>query len=335
MKIIVDGMGGDFAPHEIVKGSLEAVKEYGVKITLTGDSKRLEQELNNLNAPMDSFEIIHTSQVITMEDSPVKAIKRKTDSSLVKGMLMLRENSDSVLVSAGSTGALLAGGLLKVGRIRGIDRPALTSLLPFRGKSTLLLDMGVNTECKPENLAQFALMGTIYMESVVGRKNPSVGLLNIGTEETKGSELYKTAYRMMKEMKGINFIGNVEARDVPEGVVDILVCDGFTGNIVLKYTEGLATSLFTMLKDVMMQNTLSKLAALVLKPRLRQFSKKMDYTEIGGAPLLGINGGIIKAHGSSNAIAIKNAIRQGILFLENGVLERIRAAVTSAEEDEL
>ena len=224
-----------------------------------------------------------------------------------------------------ATGALLAGGLLKVGRIRGLTVLHLLPCCPL-GKSTLLLDMGANTECKPENLAQFALMGTIYMESVVGRKNPSVGLLNIGTEETKGSELYKTAYRMMKEVKGINFIGNVEARDVPEGVVDILVCDGFTGNIVLKYTEGLATSLFTMLKDVMMQNTLSKLAALVLKPRLRQFSKKMDYTEIGGAPLLGINGGIIKAHGSSNAIAIKNAIRQGILFLENGVwneLERL------------
>ena len=335
MKIIVDGMGGDLAPHEIVKGSLEAVREYGVKITLTGDRQKLKQELKNLNAPEESFEIIHTSQIITMEDSPVKAIRSKTDSSMVKGLEMVRGNSDTVFVSAGSTGALLAGGLLKVGRIKGINRPALTSLLPFWEKSTLLLDMGANTECKPENLAQFAMMGTIYMESVLGRKNPSVGLLNIGTEDTKGSELYKSAYQMMRGLKNINFVGNIEARDVPKGVVDILVCDGFTGNIVLKYTEGLASSLFSVLKDVMTQNAISKLAALILKPGLRQISKKMDYTEVGGAPLLGINGGIIKAHGSSNATAIKNAIRQGKLFVENRVLERIREAIisTSAGED--
>ncbi|HCS75287.1 MAG TPA: phosphate--acyl-ACP acyltransferase, partial [Clostridiales bacterium] len=166
---------------------------------------------------------------------------------------------NSVLISAGSTGALLAGGLLKVGRIKGIDRPALTSLIPYRKRSTLLLDMGANTECKPENLVQFAIMGTVYMENVVGKKNPSVGLLNIGTEETKGSELYKSAYRLMKETKGINFVGNTEARDVPEGVVDILVCDGFTGNIVLKYTEGFAHSLVGMLKETMMKTTRSKL----------------------------------------------------------------------------
>lgn len=335
MKIIVDGMGGDHAPHEILKGCLEAVKEYGIKITITGDSVKLDQELKNLSAPLESFNIIHTSEVITMEDSPVKAIKRKTDSSMVKGLQMVRENSNSVLISAGSTGALLAGGLLKVGRIKGIDRPALTSLLPFRKNSTLLLDMGANTECKPENLAQFAMMGSVYMESVAGRKNPTVGLLNIGTEETKGSELYKSAYQIIKDLKHINFVGNVEARDVPEGVVDILVCDGFTGNIVLKYTEGLAYSLLGMLKDVMMKDTVSKLAALILKPSLRQFKKSMDYTEVGGAPLLGINGGIIKAHGSSNATAIKNAIRQGILYLENGVLERIQSAVTATGKDKL
>ena len=333
MKVIVDGMGGDFAPREIVKGSLTAAREYGIKIVITGDSVRLNEELGKLNAPKDIFEIIHTSEVITMEDSPVKAIRSKKDSSMVKGLEMVRGNADTVLVSAGSTGALLAGGLLKVGRIKGIDRPALTSLLPFRKKSTLLLDMVANTECKPVNLAQFALMGTIYMENVLGRKNPTVGLLNIGTEETKGTELYKNAYQMISKLKNINFVGNIEARDVPEGAVDILVCDGFTGNIVLKYTEGLASSLFAMLKDAMTQNAVSKLAALALKPSLKQFKKKMDYTEIGGAPLLGINGGIIKAHGSSNATAIKNAIRQGIAYMENGVLERIRSAVESAGED--
>ncbi len=333
MRIIVDGMGGDHAPGEIVKGSLEAVKEYGIHITLTGDSQRLEQELRNLKAPMDSFTIVHASQLITMEESPVAAIRRKKDSSMVRAMEMIREDSNSVLISAGSTGALLAGGLLKVGRIKGIDRPALTSLLPNRKNGTLLLDMGANTECKPENLLQFAIMGMIYMEKVLSRKNPTVGLLNIGTEETKGSELYKSAHQMMKKAENLNFIGNVEARDVPEGVVDILVCDGFTGNIVLKYTEGLALSLFGMLKELMMKNTISKLAALMLKPGLRQFKKTMDYAEVGGAPLLGIKGGIIKAHGSSNATAVKNAIRQGKLFLENKVLESIQSSVTAIGDD--
>jgi glycerol-3-phosphate acyltransferase PlsX len=327
MKIIVDGMGGDNAPREIVKGSVEAVMEFGVNIILTGDGQRLEDELKKLNAPMEHFKIIHTSQIISMEDKPVEAIKKKADSSMVKGMELVREDPGSVLISAGSTGALLAGGLLKVGRIKGISRPALTSVLPNRKNGTLLLDMGANTDIKPDNLVQFAMMGTVYMEKVLGRKNPTVGLLNIGTEETKGSELYKSAYQLLKEMKHINFAGNVEARDVPEGVVDILVCDGFTGNIVLKYTEGLATTLFGMLKDEMMKTTRSKLGALLLKPGLRKFKKIMDYSEVGGAPLLGINGGIIKAHGSSNATAIKNAIRQGKLYLENGVLESIRGAV--------
>lgn len=333
MKIIVDGMGGDHAPKEIVKGSVEAALEYGIDITLTGDGQLLEQELKSLNAPMNRFEIIHTTQVINMEDSPVKAIKGKPDSSMVKAMEMVRKDSDSVLISAGSTGALLAGGLLKVGRIKGIDRPALTALLPFRRKSTLLLDMGANTECKPDNLVQFAIMGTVYMESVVGIKNPTVGLLNIGVEETKGSELYKSAFKLMKETKGINFAGNIESREVPEGVVDILVCDGFTGNIVLKYTEGFAHSIFGMLKETMMKSTRSKLGALLLKPSLVGLKKGLDSNEVGGAPLLGINGGIIKAHGSSNATAIKNAIRQGKLYAENEVLRQIKSILTTNLED--
>ena len=329
MRIIVDGMGGDHAPKEIVKGCVEAVLEYGINITLTGDSQRLEQELRSLNAPMEHFEIIHTSQIITMEDSPVNAIRRKTDSSMVVGMELVKKDPDSVLISAGSTGALLAGGLLKVGRIKGIDRPALTSVLPNKKNGTLLLDMGANTECKPVNLAQFAMMGTVCMENVLGRKNPTVGLLNIGTEETKGNELYKSAYMLLKDMKGINFAGNIEARDVPEGAVDIIVCDGFTGNIVLKYTEGLALSLLGMLKETMMETTLSKLGAMLLKPSLRKFKKLMDYSEVGGAPLLGVNGGIIKAHGSSNTTAIKNAIRQGKLYLESKVLDQIKNALAA------
>ena len=323
----------DHAPGEIVKGSLEAVKEYGIHITPDRRQSKAGAGTEEPEGTNGFLTIVHASQLITMEESPVAAIRRKKDSSMVRAMEMIREDSNSVLISAGSTGALLAGGLLKVGRIKGIDRPALTSLLPNRKNGTLLLDMGANTECKPENLLQFAIMGKIYMEKVLSRKNPTVGLLNIGTEETKGSELYKSAHQMMKKAENLNFIGNVEARDVPEGVVDILVCDGFTGNIVLKYTEGLALSLFGMLKELMMKNTISKLAALMLKPGLRQFKKTMDYAEVGGAPLLGIKGGIIKAHGSSNATAVKNAIRQGKLFLENKVLESIQSSVTAIGDD--
>ncbi len=323
MRIIVDGMGGDYAPSEIVKGSLEAVLEYGINITLTGDSARLEEELRSLNAPMDRFEIIHASEVITMEDSPVAAIRKKKDSSMVKGFELVREDPESVFISAGNTGALMAGSLLKVGRIKGIDRPALAPVLPNRGNGTLLIDAGANTEVKPENLVQFAIMGSVYMENVLGRKQPTVGLLNIGTEESKGSEVYKAAYQILKEQKFINFVGNVEAREVPAGVVDVLVCDGFTGNIVLKYTEGLAVNLFGMIKEELVKTTIRKIGAMLIKPGLSGFKRKMDYTETGGALLLGINGGIIKAHGSSNAKAIKNAIRQGKLFLDNKVLSSI------------
>jgi glycerol-3-phosphate acyltransferase PlsX len=333
MKIIVDGMGGDHAPGEIIKGCIEAVFEYDVDLSLTGDSQILREELKKLNAPKDRIEIIHTTQVINMEDSPVKAIKTKKDSSMVKAMELVRREPNSVLVSAGNTGALLAGGLLIVGRIKGIDRPALTSILPNRKNGTLFLDMGANTECKPENLEQFAVMGTVYMESVIGRENPTVGLLNIGTEENKGNELYRSSYQLLKNNKRINFVGNIEPREVPEGVVDILVSDGFTGNIVLKYTEGLGRSFYELLKEAMTKNTISKLAALVLKPYLSHIKDMMDYTKVGGAPLLGINGGIIKAHGSSNATAIKNAIRQGKLFLENNVLDQIKNTLAYAQEE--
>jgi glycerol-3-phosphate acyltransferase PlsX len=333
MKIIVDGMGGDHAPGEIIKGCIETVFEYDVDLSLTGDSQILREELKKLNAPKDRIEIIHTTQVINMEDSPVKAIKTKKDSSMVKAMELVRREPNSVLVSAGNTGALLAGGLLIVGRIKGIDRPALTSILPNRKNGTLFLDMGANTECKPENLEQFAVMGTVYMESVIGRENPTVGLLNIGTEENKGNELYRSSYQLLKNNKRINFVGNIEPREVPEGVVDILVSDGFTGNIVLKYTEGLGRSFYELLKEAMTKNTISKLAALVLKPYLSHIKDMMDYTKVGGAPLLGINGGIIKAHGSSNATAIKNAIRQGKLFLENNVLDQIKNTLAYAQEE--
>jgi len=326
VKIIVDAMGGDNAPQDIVQGCIDAVHEYGVKITLVGVKDVLERELNSRNAQIGNFEIIHAEEVIGADESPVMAIRRKRDSSMVKAVELLKEYRDGVVISAGNTGALMASGLLRAGRIEGIDRPALAPLIPTKNmRGTLLLDAGANTDCNSDNLVQFAQMGSIYMEKVMGRNNPSVGLLNIGHEETKGNELVKEAYKRLKEVKSINFIGNIEPRDVLEGLTDVLVCDGFVGNVVLKLIEGVALSLFGMLKQEFTATTVSKLGALMLKPRLKNIKAKMDYAEHGGAPLLGINGGIIKAHGSSDPRAIKNAIRQGKIFIENQVLENIRS----------
>lgn len=325
MKLIIDAMGGDKAPQEIVQGCIDAADEYGTKITLVGVKDVLERELSARNAPKESFEIIHAEEIIGAGETPVMAIRRKKNSSMVKAVDLLKEYHNGVVISAGNTGALVASGLLRVGRIEGIDRPALAPLIPTKNmRGTLLLDAGANTDCKSENLAQFAMMGSIYMEKVLGRDNPSVALLNIGHEETKGNELIKESFKRLKEMKGINFIGNIEPRDVLEGLTDVLVCDGFVGNVVLKLLEGVASSLFGMLKEEFTSTNLSKIGALLLKPRFKNIKAKMDYAEHGGAPLLGINGGIIKAHGSSDSRAIKNAIRQGKTFIDNKVLENIR-----------
>jgi glycerol-3-phosphate acyltransferase PlsX len=324
MRIIVDAMGGDYAPSEIIKGCVNVVRRDNMRITLVGKEELINRELKTLGVARDLFDIVHAEEVIAVDEAPVMAIRRKKESSMVKGLEMLREDSKSVFVSAGSTGALMAGGLLKVGRIEGIDRPALAPLIPTRKLPVLLIDAGANADCKPENLIQFAIMGSVYMEKVVGRVNPRVGLVNIGQEENKGNELTKAVYSLLKEQENINFVGNVEARDIPEGVVDVLVCDGFVGNTILKLTEGLALTLFGILKEEFTRTFTTKIGALLLKPGLKNIKNMMDYAEHGGAPLLGINGGIIKAHGSSKAKAIENAIRQGKLFAENKVLENIR-----------
>lgn len=332
MKIIVDAMGGDYAPSEIIQGCIDAVHEYDISLILVGREDILCDELAKRQAPEGRFEVVHASEVIGPQESPVAAIRKKKDSSMVKAFKLLRDDPEGVFVSAGNTGALMAGGLLKVGRIKGIDRPALAPMIPNLGQGTLLIDAGANADCKVENLVQFAIMGSIYIERVLGRKNPTVGLVNIGEEETKGNELTKAAYQMLKDTESIHFIGNIEPRDIPRGVVDVLVCDGFVGNTILKLTEGLAISLFGMLKEEFTQNAITKIGALMLKPGLRKIKANMDYAEHGGAPLLGIKGGIIKAHGSSNARAIKNAIRQGMLFIEHQVLKTIMDSVNTSKE---
>lgn len=327
MKIIVDAMGGDHAPVEILKGCIDAVNEYRIGLTLVGREDIIREHLLDLGSSLEPFEIIDASEMIEPDERPVAAIKGKKDSSMVKGFGILRQDPASVFISAGSTGALMAGGLLKVGRIKGIGRPALAPLIPTKKEPVLLIDAGANAECKPENLVQFAIMGSVYMEQVIGRRNPTVGLVNIGTEEGKGNELTKATYSILSKQKDINFFGNVEARDIPTGIVDIIVCDGFTGNIILKLTEGLASSLFGMMKEEFTKDFLSKAGALLLKPSLKGLKDSMDYAEHGGAPLLGINGGIIKAHGSSDARAIKNAIRQGKRFIDQQVLENIKSKI--------
>lgn len=322
MNIFLDAMGGDYAPYEIVKGAIDAVKEYDVALTLVGRRSVIEDELSKYDYPKDKIEILHAETVIENTEEPAMAIRRKPDSSLVVALDEMKKRDNAVLISAGSTGALLSGGLLKLGRIKGIKRPALAATLPKSDGVFLLIDTGANADCKPEYLEQFAQLGKIYSENVLGKTNPGIGLINIGAEAKKGNSLVKAAYELL-EAGEFNFLGNVEARDIPETKADVLVCDGFTGNIVLKLTEGIAAYLLKGMKTSIMSNTKGKIGGLLIKDNLKDFKKQFDYAEYGGAPFLGVKGGIIKAHGNSDAFAIKNAVRQSIRFIENDVLQKI------------
>jgi glycerol-3-phosphate acyltransferase PlsX len=322
MKIIIDGMGGDNAPSEIVKGCVDAVIEYDIDAIIVGKEQLIKQELSKYKYPSSRIQILNADDIITNDDDPAIAIRRKKNSSLVVGLNALKNGLGDGFISAGSTGALLAGGLFIVKRIPGIDRAALTSVYPTTKGMSLLVDAGANVDCKPEYLKQFAIMGSIYVENVLGKKNPRVGLVNIGTEEGKGNSLAKEAYNLLKN-ENINFIGNVEARDLPTGEADVIVADGFVGNVVLKLTEGMAISIFSILKESLLENTKSKFAAMLLKPQLSEIKKKMDYREYGGAPLLGTKLPIVKAHGSSDAYAIKNGIKQLVQFIKNDIIQTI------------
>lgn len=333
MKIVVDGMGGDNAPKSNVEGVVQAIKEYGVDIIVTGDKDTLEKEFKNYEFDNSKLEIVHTTEIIENEDKPVKAIRSKKDSSMVVALNLVKEGKADAIVSAGSTGALLAGGTFIVGRIKGINRPCLCPALPnIERKMTIIADGGANADCKVRNLVEFAAMTNIYSKKVLGIENPRISLANIGVEEGKGNELAKEAYEELKNMN-INFIGNLEARDVINNKADVIVCDGFTGNILLKSAEGVAMSLMSLLKETFLSSTKGKLGAMLLKNDLKEVKSLMDYSEYGGAPLLGVNGGVIKAHGSSNGKAIKNAINQGIKFAKGNVLKDIENFVQESKDN--
>ena len=322
MRIAIDVMGGDNAPRAIIDGSILALKEYGAELYLVGLKNEIVKYLSEEDKQNPKVNIVEASEIINVDESPVNAIKHKKDSSLVVGLKLVKDGSCDAFISAGSTGAFLAGSLLKVGRIKGIDRPALSPLIPTVKGNCMIIDAGANVDCKPRNLQQFAIMGAIYMEKVMGINNPKVGLLNIGAEASKGNELTKESFELIKS-SGVNFVGNVEARDIISGVCDVCVCDGFAGNVLLKTTEGVAMTLFKLLKDEFMKSFKTKLGAMLLKGSLKNIKKRFDYTEVGGAPFLGINGIMIKAHGSSDAIAVKNAIRQAKLLYDNKFVDTI------------
>lgn len=322
IRVALDAMGGDHAPQATVTGALSAADEWpDLRIALVGDKTKIASTYDG--ALPANMSIIHTSEVIGVEEEPVRAARRKKEASLVKACALVKEGQADVAISAGNTGALMAAGLFNVGRIAGIERPALAPVFPtVKEQGVLVLDVGANMDAKPEHLAQYALMGSIYAEKVLDLPKPRVGLLNVGTEAAKGNELVKAAFPLLQQQP-IHFIGNVEARDVPYGVCDVLICDGFAGNILLKGIEGVADVIFTTLKKEMTRNVASKMAAAVLKPGLSRFKAQMDYTEYGGAPLLGLRGAIVKGHGSSNAKAIKNAIKQARAFVSQRVIEHI------------
>ncbi len=323
MKIAVDAMGGDFAPGEIVKGALRsAIANPDIEVILVGLPDRIEEFLPKSERPKN-ISIKAAAEVVEMGEHPAQAVRKKKDSSIVVSTRMVKEGEADAIVSAGSTGAQMAAALLGLGRIKGIDRPAIVTVLPTLEGGKLLLDVGANPDAKPEHLVQYAMMGNIYAERILGINNPKVGLLNIGGEEGKGNELTQATYPLLKEAP-LNFIGNIEGRDVPYGRADVVVCDGFVGNVMLKTTEGLAGALFQLIKEKITSTTIRKLGALAVKPGLKEIGKMLDYAEYGGAPLLGVDGISIICHGSSNEKAIFNAIRVAKECVGSHFLEEIK-----------
>ena len=327
MRVIVDAFGGDYAPLEIIRGASLAASEYGIKILLTGKKDEIVKTAEQYRISLGGIDIEDTPDVISMSDEPRSILKEHKDSSMAAGLRLLAAGDGDAFVSAGSTGALIMGATFFVKRIRGISRAALAPIMPGTKGPFMLIDSGANVDIRPEMLLQFAQMGSIYMSNIIGGgRQVTVGLANVGTEDNKGGELQRQAFTLLKE-SGLNFVGNIEARDIPFNAADVVVSDGFTGNVILKLTEGVADAIIGNIKDIFMTNAVTKTAALLIKPYFRDLRKKMDASEYGGAPLLGISKPVIKAHGNSKAAAVKHAVRVAADFAAKGVIGQIAAAV--------
>ena len=332
-KIALDAMGGDNAPAEVVKGAVDAVKARDdIKVFLVGQKDSVQAELEKYTYPSEQIELIDAPEVIEMAEPPVIAIRRKRQSSIVVGMNMVKQKEADAFVSAGSSGAVLVGGQVIVGRIKGIQRPPLAPLIPTEKGISLLIDCGANVDARAEHLVQFAKMGSIYMEHVVGRKNPKVAIVNIGAEEEKGNALVKETIPLLRECDDINFVGSIEARDIPKGDADVIVCEAFVGNVILKLYEGLSSTLIGVIKKGLMSTLKSKIGAALALPALKKTIKAFDATEYGGAPLLGLNGLVVKTHGSSKAKEITNSIFQCVTFKEKEISNKIRENITKAPD---
>ena len=332
-RVALDAMGGDNAPREMVKGAVEAVrKRKDIKVLLTGKEDVIRKELSAYTYPKEQIEIVNATEVIETAEPPVKAIRGKKDSSIVVAMKMVKKGEADAFVSAGSSGAILVGGQVIVGRIKGVDRAPLAPLIPTEKGVSLLIDCGANVDARASHLVQFAKMGSIYMEHVVGIKNPKVGIVNIGAEEEKGNALVKETFPLLKEEKELNFIGSVEAREIPHGQADVIVTEAFSGNVILKLYEGVGAVLISKVKEGLMSTLRSKIGALLIKPALKTTLKSFDASEYGGAPLLGLNGLVVKTHGSSKAKEVSNTLIQCVTFKKQKINEKIKESIQSEQK---
>ena len=334
INVAVDAMGGDNAPGEIVKGAVQAVnKRSDIHVLLVGQEEAVKKELASHTYPKEQITLVQASEVIETEEPPVNAIRKKKDSSIVVGMNLVRNGEADAFVSAGSSGAVLVGGQVLVGRIKGVERPPFGALIPTEKGVSLLLDCGANVDSRPSHLVQFARMGSIYMEHVVGIKNPRVGIVNIGAEEEKGNALVKETFPLLKQCTDINFTGSIEAREIPHGGADVIVCEAFTGNVILKLYEGTGAALISMVKKGMMSSLRSKIGALLVKPALKETLKAFDASQYGGAPMLGLKGLVVKTHGSSKSTEVCNSIIQCVTFKEQKINEKIKECLDSQTQE--
>ncbi len=334
IRVAVDAMGGDYAPVEMVKGAVDAVaKTDQIEIALVGKEDVVRRELEKYSYPKDRIQVVHASEVIETEEPPVNAIRKKKDSSIVVGMNMVKKQEADAFVSAGSSGAILVGGQVIVGRIKGVERPPLAPLIPTEKGVSLLIDCGANVDARPSHLVQFARMGSIYMEHVIGIKKPRVAIVNIGAEEEKGNALVKETFPLLKACEDINFIGSIEAREIPHGGADVIVSEAFVGNVILKLYEGVGATLISMVKKGMLGSLRSKIGALLVKPALKETLKAFDASQYGGAPLLGLNGLVVKTHGNSKALEVCNSILQCETFAKQQINEKIRESLKTEPTD--